>query len=160
MQLSEYSHPTSLDLKPWLLFVAAVLFLTDVACSFYMRGLFRLRSTILFFIFFVLAPLTSFAEDLDAYALANSLETRLAFVITGSREIDKISYAGLVGLNNILWRRTAAELGDPQGIDPKVDELAFFPLLYWPVINNASLDDKAARRVRSYLRNGGSIFFD
>tara|TARA_Y100001960_G_scaffold330751_1_gene425702 strand:+ start:107 stop:2845 length:2739 start_codon:yes stop_codon:yes gene_type:complete len=160
VQLSEYSHPTSLDLKPWLLLFAAVLFLTDAACSFYIRGLFRLRSAILFFLFSLLTPIPSFAKDLDAYALANSLETRLAFVITGSKEIDEISYAGLVGLNNMLWRRTAAELGDPQGIDPKVDELAFFPLLYWPVISDFSLDDKATRRVRRYLRNGGTIFFD
>ncbi len=160
VQETEYSHSTVLDMKPWLLIVAAILFLADVTLSFYTRGLFRLHGTLVFFIFLLLTPAVTFAEKSDAYALANSLETRLAYVRTGNRAVDQVSNAGLVGLNNILWRRTAAELGTPQGIDPKVDDLAFFPLLYWPIITGDTLEDEAARRVRAYLRNGGLIFFD
>ncbi len=159
VQRSEYSDAGALDLKPWLLVCGAVLFLVDIAISFYMRGLFRLQSMV-FVLAVVLSSPAAFAKDKDAFALANSLETRLAYVLTGRRQIDEISHAGLVGLNNILWRRTAAELGTPQGVDPKVDELAFFPLLFWPVIASAGIDEEAARRVRAYLRYGGTILFD
>jgi len=159
VQRSEYSDVVALDLKPWLLVFGAALFLVDIAISFYMRGLFQLQSMVIF-LAAVLIPASVFAKDKEAYALANSLETRMAYVLTGNRQIDEISHAGLVGLNHILWRRTAAELGTPQGVDPKVDELAFFPLLYWPVINNARIENEAARHVRAYLRNGGTILFD
>jgi len=159
VQRSEYLDAATLDLKPWLLVFAAVLFLADMAISFYTRGLFQVQSLVIV-LAVVLTSATAVAKDKEAYALANSLETRMAYVLTGSRHIDEISYAGLVGLNQILWRRTAAELGTPQGVDPTVDELAFFPLLYWPVIAGARIKDEAARHVRAYLRNGGTILFD
>ena len=93
--------------------------------------------------------------------MANSLETRLAYVITGDRQIDETSRAGLTGLNVILGRRTAVELGPPQGVDPARDELAFFPLLYWPVLPDSALATDAAKaNVNKYLRNGGTILFD
>ena len=161
VQRSEYLDAAALDLKPWLLVFGAVLFLVDIAISFYMRGLFQVQSLVIVLaVVLTSAAAAAYAKDKEAYALANSLETRMAYVLTGSRQIDEISHAGLVGLNHILWRRTAAELGTPQGVDPTVDELAFFPLLYWPIIAGARIEDEAARHVRAYLRNGGTILFD
>ena len=60
----------------------------------------------------------------------------------------------------ILWRRTAAELGQPQGVNPAIDELSLFPLLYWPVIPGYTLPQGGAARVTEYLRKGGVILFD
>ena len=53
------------------------------------------------------------------------------------------------------------ELGPPQGVDPAHDELAFFPLIYWPVLPDSALATDAAKaNVNKYLRNGGTILFD
>jgi hypothetical protein len=51
--------------------------------------------------------------------------------------------------------------GEPVGLDVERDELAFFPLLYWPISNvQPPLSDQAKTRINSYMRNGGSILFD
>ena len=47
-----------------------------------------------------------------------TLQTRLAYVITGDAEVDRISKAGLQGLTLFLAQRTALEAGDPVGVDP------------------------------------------
>ena len=49
----------------------------------------------------------------------------------------------------------------PLAINIERDELAFFPLLYWPVKAGATLpSDAALARMDSYMKNGGIIFFD
>ena len=50
----------------------------------------------------------------------------------------------MAGLTLFLAQRTALEAGDPVGIDPAHDELAFFPLIYWPIVPGA--DEAAAGR--------------
>ena len=67
----------------------------------------------------------------------------------------------LTGLSLIVRRRTAAELASPQGVDPGQDELAFFPLMYWPVVPGAADISETARiKINAYLQNGGTILFD
>lgn len=155
-----YARSRAQDLKPWLLSAAALLFIIDLLASMWIRGLLGapgLRAGAL-----ALAVLLGAHDTLadDDFAKKNSLETRMAFVRTGDRRVDQISEAGLSGLNLVLWRRTAAELGPPQGINPAVDDLSFFPLLYWPVVPGYVLPQGAAARVVDYLRNGGTILFD
>ena len=75
-----------------------------------------------------------------------ALETRLAYVITGDTDVDAISKAGLAGLTLFLAQRTALEPGDPIGLDIAHDELAFYPLIYWPIVPGARA---AVRRRRS-----------
>jgi hypothetical protein len=61
----------------------------------------------------------------------------------------------------ILAERTALEPGDPVGVDPARDELAFFPLLYWPIDPSAPLPSAATMaRIDAYMRQGGSVLFD
>jgi hypothetical protein len=101
------------------------------------------------------------AEDDDEFARHASLETRLAYIVTDDPETDETSRAGLTGLSIIVKRRTAAELSDPVGVVPGVDELAFFPLLYWVVgTGQAPLTEVATARLNTYMRNGGTIVFD
>ena len=71
------------------------------------------------------------------FAMHATLETRLAYVVTGDAEVDSISQAGLQGLTLFLAQRTALEAGDPIGLDIARDELAFFPLIYWPIVPGA-----------------------
>ena len=90
-----------------------------------------------------------------------SLETRLAYVVTGNGETDRISHAGLLGLSKVLMLRTAVEPGEPMGIDPARDELVFFPLIYWPVLPGAApLPDRVLAKVDAYMKQGGLIVFD
>jgi hypothetical protein len=65
------------------------------------------------------------------------------------------------GLTLFLAQRTALEAGDPVGIDPARDELAFFPLIYWPVISGAPTPSKEAiNKLDAYMKQGGTVLFD
>ena len=100
-------------------------------------------------------------EGRDAFALEATLETRLAYVITGDREIDETSAAGLAGLSEVLRSRTAFEPADPMGVDVTRDELAFFPVLYWPMSpRQDNLAPEVLGKINAYMKNGGTILFD
>ncbi len=150
------------DLRPWLLLVALVLFICDTVASLALRGLLPSRKAIAGFICFSLIGLTGVGTEADeSFARSNSLQTRLAYVISGNDDVDNISKLGLTGLKDVLQRRTAAELGPPQAVDPGSDDLSFFPLLYWPIVEGYRLpNDLTAERVRAYLQSGGTILFD
>jgi Domain of unknown function (DUF4159) len=90
-----------------------------------------------------------------------ALETKLAYVITGDSDVDTISKAGLAGLTLFLAQRTALEPGDPIGLDIAHDELAFYPLIYWPILPGAARpSDAALKRIDTYMKNGGTVLFD
>jgi hypothetical protein len=90
-----------------------------------------------------------------------ALGTRLAYVLTGDAEIDRIANAGLSGLSRVLKARTAIEPAEPVGINVDSDELAFYPLLYWPVLENARrLSEKTLAKIDAYMKQGGMIIFD
>ena len=97
----------------------------------------------------------------DKQALEATLGTRLAYVLTGDLEIDRIAMAGLSGLSRVLKARTAIEPAEPVGINVDSDELAFYPLLYWPVLENAQkLPEKTLAKIDAYMKQGGMIIFD
>lgn len=104
------------------------------------------------------------AEDLTAdelYGLEASIATRLAYVETGDPTLDETSRQGLAGLSRVLTARTALEPGEPIGVDIEKDDLAFFPVLYWPVQENAApLSDATLAKVDAYMKQGGMIIFD
>jgi hypothetical protein len=108
----------------------------------------------------LLAPLSGRAQD-DTAALRATLQTRLAYVITGDAEVDRISQLGLQGLTLFLAQRTALEAGEPIGVDPAKDELAFYPLIYWPMVAGAPRPSREAlEQIDSYMKNGGTVVFD
>jgi hypothetical protein len=103
----------------------------------------------------------AFAQASDDQALRSTLETRLAYVITGDAEVDRISKAGLQGLTLFLAQRTALEAGEPIGLDPARDELAFYPLIYWPVVPSAAKPShEALEHIDAYMKQGGTVLFD
>jgi hypothetical protein len=60
-----------------------------------------------------------------------------------------------------LAQRTALEAGDPIGIDPAKDELAFYPLIYWPVVPGAAKPAREAlEHIDAYMKSGGTVLFD
>ncbi|MBN9455863.1 MAG: DUF4159 domain-containing protein [Bosea sp.] len=93
--------------------------------------------------------------------LANGAMTRLAYVVTGDRAVDDMSKAGLTGLNTVLGARTALEPGDAIGVDVDRDELAFFPVLYWPIVAGRPIPSaETLRKLEAYMKGGGLVIFD
>lgn len=102
------------------------------------------------------------AQDTDIqFAMEASLDLRFAYVRTGNAEIDNRSRAGLTGLSQQAMRRSAIEPIEPMAVDIESDELVFFPMIYWPVREDApALSPEAAARVTAYMQSGGLIVFD
>ena len=176
-----YDRDPAVPLQHWLLLAALLLAIADTLIGLVMRGLVRLRPSQVTgaAVISLAAVLSGGPADAqaqaqaqsqarqrlpagpDAKALLATLETRLAYVITGDRQVDGISQAGLAGLTRVLRRRTAVEPGEPLGVDIETDELAFFPLLYWAVsTRQRPPSDRALERLNQYLRSGGTILFD
>ena len=109
-------------------------------------------------------PQPAFAQKSNqdlAFAQKAALGTRLAYVITGEVDVDRTSRLGLTGLSRMLARRTAVEPRAPMGVNVANDVLAFFPLLYWPVIDNQkNLDEATLAKIDAYMKQGGMIIFD
>jgi Domain of unknown function (DUF4159)/Aerotolerance regulator N-terminal len=173
VHIEGYGDSTDIDLRPWLLGLALLIAIADFAISIAIRGLlptrpggrWRLagRAGAVFLAAGLAVPLGhALAGTLkDAPVPAASLTTRLAYVITGDGEVDRISQAGLHGLGVVVNRRTAAELGEPVGVDPSTDELAFYPLIYWPLLSTQpAITGDSARRLQAYVGHGGMIVFD
>ena len=104
------------------------------------------------------SPALSAADD---FAMKATLQTHLAYIITGDADVDAVSKAGLQGLTLFLAQRTALEAGEPIGLDPARDELAFFPVIYWPVVAGAPKPSQTALdRIDAYMKRGGTVLFD
>jgi hypothetical protein len=164
--IATYGERRETDLRPWLLTAVLLLAFIDLTISLALRGLLPWHRTAALAAIglagaTVLAPMPGRAQNADSFALGAATETRLAYILTGAEDTDSRSRAGLVGLSDVLEQRTSVELGDPLGVDPERDELAFFPILYWPIRGDAQpLAAEAARRLNRYLRTGGMILFD
>ncbi|MBX9711228.1 MAG: DUF4159 domain-containing protein [Xanthobacteraceae bacterium] len=97
----------------------------------------------------------------DDFAIKATSQTRIGYVVTGNPDVDSIVKAGVSGLTLFLAQRTALEAGEPVGLDPEHDELAFFPLIYWPVIAGAPKpSQEAINRLDAYMKQGGTVLFD
>jgi len=154
------------ELKGALMSIAAVLLLIDATALLILMGALR-RGPAVAAIALALVPLlgTTDGRAQDAadfeFAMNASLNTRLAYVSTGDANLDRISEAGLEGLSLELARRTAIEPAKPMSVNLDTDDLAFFPLLYWPVSANSERpSDQAIAKVDAYMKNGGTIIFD
>ena len=166
VSVAVYSGSEEQNLQPWLLTAALVLLLLDLFIALSFRGLLTraLRPAAVAFLAIALFhPDPSLAQSSsdDSYAKEASLETRLAFVKTGVADVDATSRAGLTGLSRILRQRTSVDAGEPMGVDLDRDELAFFPLLYWPITpQQPTLSETAREKIRDYVRHGGTILID
>ncbi|MEO3428456.1 DUF4159 domain-containing protein [Pelagibius sp. CAU 1746] len=170
-----YQDSPEQDLKPWLLAAALFLALLDLLISLALRGLLRpgggvaaASATGALLLGLGLgaaglapaAPALAQARD-DGRTLEATLMTRLAYVETGDPAVDEISRAGLMGLTRVLERRTSVEAGPPLGIVLGRDDMAFFPLVYWPVTASQPAPSQAAiDQVNFFLDHGGTILFD
>ena len=150
----------------WLLSAALALMLADIAATLALSGrLWRggiAAATLLAVVAAGVPPGPARAQEGDtARAIEATSETVLAHVLTGDREIDETARAGLRGLGRALAMRSSVEPAAPIGVDLERDELAFFPMLYWPVTaDQPRPSSEAYARLNTYLRKGGLILFD
>jgi len=168
---ASYTNAEPRDLRGMLLSAALALFLLDAIVVAFLgagiAGLLRRRAAPAAAVFALMlaamlaVPGPARAESSDDFALKAVSQTRLAYVVTGNADVDNIVKAGLAGLTLFLAQRTALEAGDPVGVDPAHDELAFFPLIYWPVVPGAPKPPQdALNRIDAYMKQGGTVVFD
>jgi len=171
-QHAAYTNAEPSDLRGMLLSTALALFLIDAIIVALLGGgiaaLLRRRPaaamlTIALALSAVVAVPSRVRADAasDDFAVKAVSQTRLAYVVTGNADVDAIVKAGMQALTLFLAQRTALEAGDPVGIDPARDELAFFPLIYWPIIPGAAKPPQdAINRIDAYMKQGGTVLFD
>ncbi len=171
-----YAFDESRDLKGPLVAAALALMVLDTLAVFWMGGAFARRrrasaprvttAALALLAFGLLAayPDPASAQDAkpgDAQAIEAIATTRLAYVVTGDSSVDSISRAGLSGLTRFLIEKTALEPGQPAGVNIATDELAFYPLIYWPIDSNAPMpSEDAIARIDAYMQQGGTVLFD
>jgi hypothetical protein len=161
-----YARSDEVDFRPGLLGAALALGLLDLLIAYALRGLLpRLpwprRGAATAGLGLLLALGVQPAHADDSFTTEATSQLHLAYVRTGIPEIDEESRAGLAGLTDILGHRTAIEAAAPMEVDPERDELIFFPLLYWPVVEGEQLpSSKAIERLNRFLATGGTILFD
>jgi hypothetical protein len=159
------------DLRGPVFLAALALLLIDALVVFWLAGGFRSlrrrRAAVAALLLAavvgggMLASPRAYAQADNDFAMKATLQTRLAYVITGNAEVDEISKAGLQGLTLFLAQRTALEAGEPVGVDIGRDELAFFPLIYWPIAPDAPKPTaEALQRIDAYMKRGGTVLFD
>ncbi len=164
-----YTKNNAIEFKNWLLALGAILLILDCLIVLWMAGILRRRFSglsrtaalaliSLMFVGSLLTPVQTKAQEIDFSA---TLRTKLAYVITGVDEVDRVSEAGMRGLTQFISSRTALEPAEPVGLDVSEDELSFYSLIYWPIDPRAPLPDEATMgRIDAFMKQGSSILFD
>lgn len=176
-----YESEAPTPLKSWLLAAALALLLADIVAVILLSmgglSLARLRpgaraAAIALSAIALAAPDASRAQSaagsagrdapIDvAVAQKATGKVTLGYVLTGNEEADQVSRLGLAGLSRLLETRTAVSPGEPLGVDIINDEIAFYPVLYWPVMPDArELPESTLTKIDAYMKQGGMIVFD
>ena len=150
----------SKDLTGYFLAAALILLALDVLASLAVSGrLWGARAVAGLALAVMLLPATDGARAQETEAHARDVV--LAHVLTGDRQVDDTARAGMRGLSEVLYFRTSVEPGPPASVDLERDELAFYPILYWPITPDQPTPSREAyARLNDYLRSGGMILFD
>lgn len=188
IQRLSYENAASVPLKSWTLALALGLLFADILAVLVlqaggMRYVFRRRTAAAaaLALLAVLPAAVAFdagpvrAQDAppppaapgqplspqDESAVQATSKVTLGYVLTGDTDIDATSRQGLAGLGKVLTTRTAINPGEPQAVDIAKDEIAFYPILYWPVLEDAqALPDALIAKIDAYMKEGGLIIFD
>jgi hypothetical protein len=145
-------------LAGWVLGAALLALGMDILASLALAG--RLTGAALgALVLLGLSPRADAQEDI--LALVSAQDLYLAHVLTGDQELDALAAAGLRGLSDTLFYRTSVEPAAPVGVDLERNDLAVYPLLYWPISPDQPIPSaEAYARLNTYLRSGGMILFD
>ena len=159
------------DLRGPILLAALALLALDALVIFLlsggMRQLLRRRravATALVIGFLGAALLASphaFAQSSDDQALKATLETRLAYVDHRRRRGRPDQQGRSAGPHIVPCPAYRARGRRAVGLDPARDELAFYPLIYWPIVPSAPKPTREAlEHIDAYMKQGGTVLFD
>jgi len=151
VSMETYKKTDEIDLKSALLKWALLLLLIDTLATLRLRG-------IMMFLALMLCTAPAQAVE-DPVNLVSGLY--LAYIETGDQDIDRTSFNGLTGLGDIISVRTTARVKGVVALNPEIDNLVFYPVIYWPMSERQqNLDMTAANNIQNYLSQGGIILFD
>ncbi len=145
---------TERAIGPWLVAAGLALLAVDLLLALRLRGLLRPALAAL------LLSAGAARAQLPAPPWRAALDTRLAYFVSGNPAVDDTARAGLSGLSAYVNARTAAHLGEPSGVQPGIDDLSFYPLLYWPVAPGQVPSGAAITALNGFMRDGGIIVID
>jgi hypothetical protein len=167
IERGSYARGPEIDFRPALLSAALALGLIDLLIAYALRGLLpgiaglRRGAGAGAVLLLVAAAHPAVAQTNDDFAAKATSGFHLAYVRTGIPDVDSEAQAGLIGLSNILKRRTSIEAGEPMAVDIEHDPLIFFPIIYWPVVaGEVPPSAQAVERINRFLATGGTILFD
>ncbi|MXV35039.1 MULTISPECIES: DUF4159 domain-containing protein [unclassified Saccharibacter] len=146
-------------LWPILSVLALVFFGVDILCSLGRQGflpLFRVAVVVGGVSF---AGNAAFSAPSDTVP-AGALDIHLAYVVTGDAPTDEATRQGLEGLTHFVNHRSTAHLGAPIGVTLGHDDLAFYPLIYWPILPNAQPSPAQNAALNDYIHHGGLLLLD
>lgn len=188
--IKTYTKLASIKLAPLLIAMAVALFIIDTLAQLWFAGALNkhkfsfnfskvkslLVIALISFSTVLITPTNPTAQTIENQAQKNigkdteneieidfsaTLSARLAYVVSGISEMDKISQAGLSGLSQFIASRTALVPSEPHGVNIETDELSFYPILYWPIHADSNVpSQKTMARVDAYMKQGGSVLFD
>jgi hypothetical protein len=97
----------------------------------------------------------------EMQALRATERVTFGYILTGDAQVDATSRDGLAGLVKMLAYRTAVEAAQPMGVNIDKDDIAFYPILYWPVLPKVqALPEPTLAKIDAYMKEGGLIIFD
>lgn len=153
----------SVNPAPWMLALAIILVALDTAVSAWRRPMAGATAALLLAMLAVTPPAALAQQDMRNMSdlPSGALQTTFAYVITGDARLDRMSEAGLYGLGNVLYRRTSVLAADPKGVDPAVDDLSLYPILYWPIRDKQPAPpDSAIAELNRFISTGGMLILD
>lgn len=149
-----------------ILYLALLLLLGDLAACFLFVGKKGAAKGVkaLLALGFALCVMSTYASA-EEYNSNNAGEYAdnfyLAFIRTSDENLNTTVEKGLEELGVTLNMRTSAEPVGIISLDVNNDELSFFPLIYWPVVQGQSaLNVTTMNKIQDYLDHGGMILFD
>lgn len=154
---------TSLSYTLGSLFIvfSIALFLIDILASLFLRGYLRRSAAAgsVMIIALCCFSLNGYAQSPSPVPQA-ALNTRLAYILTSDPTINNASKQGLEGLSKFINDRTSLQLASPQGVDPTKDNLAFYPILYWPITADLQPNPQRNDALNDYIAHGGLLVLD
>lgn len=159
VQVEGLSTTPAKDLSGVFLGLALVLLAADVLASLAVSGrLWGVRQVVALMAVLMVPQIV---EAQDTMVIRDTREVVLGHILTGNRAVDDMAHAGLLGLSETLFFRTSVEPDEPAELNLETDELALYPLLYWPITPDQPIPSAEAYvKLNTYLRSGGMILFD
>lgn len=152
-----YAPSPARDLRPGLASAGVVLLMLDTLAVLWFSGaLWRRRLAVLALAAFLLpAPLARAEDPWQASAVS------LGYISTGDADTDRVSRAGLEAVAEALKIRTTVKVRTVAELDPADADLAFYPVIYWPMTaGQRPLSAAAARALQEYMAGGGLLILD